>query len=274
MDNKLELNRLKVQREHLFRQLKTGFELHYERGIHFDVMSLANLYCEHQCGIESEFSERALEIETIDQEIEKIQGETFWPKWRAARMIVNHLIQSGRLNTQEQFDKAAKFLTHVESILSEDTASNLEIKNQEGRVVKKNDRLEFLVELLHPRIVEHSLAQYRNGHLRDAVLNAFIAVGDLTREKTGAQLDGSALATQVLSLTNPKIILSDLESESGKNTQLGFMYILQGVFIGIRNPIAHSLHHDLTENEAAQYLILASILARKISESLIADDMR
>jgi len=121
--------------------------------------------------------------------------------------------------------------------------------------------------LLHPAIHASALAQYRDGHWRDAVLNAFIAVFDLVRRRTGLDLDGERLATRVFSAENPILIVADLGTESGKNDQAGFMMVMQGVFRGIRNPKAHSLQHDLDALKSAQYLIMASLLARRIDEA-------
>ena len=121
--------------------------------------------------------------------------------------------------------------------------------------------------LLHPIIFEHAYQQYRAGHLRDAVLNAFTAVFDLIRQRTGLDMDGAKLVEQVFSFKKPQLVLSEIETESGKNDQVGFMHIYRGAYIGIRNPKAHSLQHDLTEIKAAQYLIFASLLARRVAEA-------
>lgn len=121
--------------------------------------------------------------------------------------------------------------------------------------------------LLHPVIFEHAYQQYRAGHLRDAVLNAFTAVFDLIRARTGLDMDGAKLVGQVFSVQEPRLILGEIGTESGRNDQAGFLQIYQGAYIGIRNPKAHSLHHDLTEEKAAQYLIFASLLARRAAEA-------
>jgi hypothetical protein len=47
------------------------------------------------------------------------------------------------------------------------------------------------------------------------------------------------------------------------------MMILQGAFRGIRTPKAHSLHHDLNNLRAAQYLVMASLLAHRVEEAEI-----
>jgi uncharacterized protein (TIGR02391 family) len=121
--------------------------------------------------------------------------------------------------------------------------------------------------LLSPLIIEKSYPQFLDGHLRDAVVDSIIAVFDSIRIKSGLDIDGESLAGRVLSPTNPILVLSDLTTESGKNDQAGFMQIFQGAYKGIRNSKAHSLNHNLTEEKAAQYLVFASILARRIEES-------
>jgi uncharacterized protein (TIGR02391 family) len=123
--------------------------------------------------------------------------------------------------------------------------------------------LEF-ESILHPLILKHAYPQFLNGHLRNAVLDAFIAVFDLIRDRTALALDGADLVGRAFSLSEPRLILSELETESGKSDQKGFIQIIQGAYLGIRNPKAHSLQSDLDMNSAAQYLAFASLLARRV----------
>lgn len=67
------------------------------------------------------------------------------------------------------------------------------------------------------------------------------------------------------------MILSDTSTDSGRNDQAGFMQIFCGAYQGIRNTKAHSLEHDLDQIKAAQYLIFASLLARRVSEAKKVD---
>ncbi len=121
--------------------------------------------------------------------------------------------------------------------------------------------------LLHPVILGNAYQLFRDGHLREAVLNSIMAVFDFIRSRSNSKEDGDRLVGQVFSLKKPLLILSELESESGQNDQKGFMQIFNGAYQGIRNPKAHSLDHDLTEQKAAQYLIFASLLARRVEEA-------
>lgn len=132
--------------------------------------------------------------------------------------------------------------------------------------ISENQQLGF-EDLIHPEIYQHAFKHYISGHYREAVLNSIISVFDLIRKRTGLDLDGSKLVNEVFSLDKPRLILSDLESESGQNDQKGFLQILTGAYLGIRNPKAHSLANDLVKTEAAQYLIFASLLAKRVCEA-------
>jgi len=43
--------------------------------------------------------------------------------------------------------------------------------------------------------------------------------------------------------------------------------MLQGAYLAVRNPPAHTLLHDLDEREASQYLVMASLFVRRIKEA-------
>lgn len=123
--------------------------------------------------------------------------------------------------------------------------------------------------LLQPLIIEKCLDLYVGGHLREAVLNSVIAVFDLIRARTKSKEDGDRLIGSVMSLADPKLILSEVDSESGQNDQKGFMQIFKGVYQGIRNPKSHSLDHDLDEIKAGQYLVFSSLLARRVEQATV-----
>jgi uncharacterized protein (TIGR02391 family) len=89
----------------------------------------------------------------------------------------------------------------------------------------------------------------------------------MIRERTGVDADGVRLVGEALSLEKPLLVLSNLNSESGRNDQKGFLQIMQGAYVGIRNPKAHTLLSDLTQRTALQHLVFASLLARRVEEA-------
>lgn len=123
--------------------------------------------------------------------------------------------------------------------------------------------------LLHPQIIKASLSLYQSGHLREAVLNSMTAVFDSIRQKTGLLDDGDRLVSKAFSLEMPYLIFSEIHTESGQSDQKGFMQIFRGAYQGVRNPKAHTLEHDLTALKAAQYLVFASLMMRRVDESVL-----
>jgi uncharacterized protein (TIGR02391 family) len=121
-------------------------------------------------------------------------------------------------------------------------------------------------DMLHPVITAKCLPLFMDGHLREAVVNGVIAVYDMIRERTKSTLDGNALAGHAFGLENGKLIFSEVDTETGQNDQKGFLQIYQGVYTGVRNVKSHSLTHDLNEQKAAQYLVMLSLLARRVEE--------
>lgn len=268
-DRNIEINKLNIIKTNLFKQLKNDFDKEYEGVMSLDYLKLIHEYVNHQCGVETPYSSRANEIVSLDLNIDFKLGVVHLPKSRIALQHINYLIDSGKIIEDIQIQKASEFLAITQKILEVDDVTAQRDKKLEIIKVKNHEKMAFITEVLDPWILEHSFEQYKNKQYRDAVLNAFISLGDLLREKTGVALDGAALAAKALSIKDPQIILSELDSESGRNDQIGFMQIIQGSFTGIRNPKAHSIRHDLDEHKTVQYLVLASLLARRIKEAHI-----
>jgi uncharacterized protein (TIGR02391 family) len=123
------------------------------------------------------------------------------------------------------------------------------------------------VDLLEPEIVASSYSQLRNRHFREAAFNSIVAVFELLRGRTGLTGDGADLAARALSLTNPRLVVGNLDTQTGQDEQKGFIQLLQGAYQAIRNPKAHSLAPDLDERGCWQQLILASFLVRRLREA-------
>jgi uncharacterized protein (TIGR02391 family) len=123
--------------------------------------------------------------------------------------------------------------------------------------------------LLHPLIARAALRHYEAGDYRNAVLDAVIVIFDEMRARTGLDLDGEALVGQVLSLHAPRLILSELDTQSGRNDQSGFADILRGLYRGVRNPKAHSRVHDLDALKGGQYLVMTSLLMRRVTDAVV-----
>jgi len=179
--------------------------------------------------------------------------------------ILSKLETAISMNLKNVSDKLEQW-NHIITVLIPDISDELD-----DLYISLGNRTESygLEGLIHPIIIRSSYRQYIEGLYRDAVLNAIVAVFDLIRERTGFAEDGVQLVGKAFSIDNPVLILSTLDTDSGMNEQKGFIQILQGSYIGIRNPKAHSLQMNPTKDVAAQYLVFASLLARRIEEARV-----
>ena len=122
---------------------------------------------------------------------------------------------------------------------------------------------------LHPVIRNVSEGRFADGYFADSVEAALKEINSrvkkAVRGSTGAELDGSTLMTTAFSVNKPVIVLDDLDTESGRNIQQGYMMIFTGSMIGIRNPKAHA-NVTITPERAMQFLHMASLLMSKLDE--------
>ncbi len=80
--------------------------------------------------------------------------------------------------------------------------------------------------------------------------------------------DGATAMTRVYSSNNPIVEFCDRHTESGQNTQLGFMKMAEGAMIAIRNPVAHE-NLNMSQDDAMRQLTFASMIMYKIDEGVI-----
>ena len=146
----------------------------------------------------------------------------------------------------------------------------VEIEKLHRRVLKQDN--EAFWSHIHPLILYVSEYKLMDGHYADAVESAMKAINsrlkNIYRKERSEELDGSALMTAIFSPKNPVLVFEDMSTDSGKNVQLGYMQIFQGIMTGIRNPTAHD-NLSITRESAIKKLILASLLMDKIDEALI-----
>ena len=128
--------------------------------------------------------------------------------------------------------------------------------------------------LIHPRIAQVSKKLYFDGSYANAACDAFIEVNDRVKRlfqviRPGESLpDGDAAMKRVFSTNNPMIEFCDRSSDSGANTQKGFMEMLAGAMSALRNPKAHA-NIQIGQEDAMRRLIFASMLMYKIDEAVL-----
>lgn len=134
---------------------------------------------------------------------------------------------------------------------------------------KKNENVDFFWSLIHHDIETIAKQRFNSGHYADAVEASLKHVNSLVksivRNKTGLEFDGADLMSRAFSVRDPIIQLDDLEYETGKNIQVGYMQIFSGSMTGIRNPKAHE-NITIDKTRAVHFLFLSSLLLCKLEE--------
>ena len=136
-------------------------------------------------------------------------------------------------------------------------------------VLEDSERLWLLIlydyQITDPDLRRISRKLFADGHYAIAVERAYVYLNNLVKDKAGlVDEDGVALMNRTFSPKNPILKLSSLSSTSERDEQLGYMQILTGVMLGIRNPRAHEHEINDTPKEALEMLGLANHLARKV----------
>ncbi|MFG6350615.1 MAG: TIGR02391 family protein [Oscillospiraceae bacterium] len=128
--------------------------------------------------------------------------------------------------------------------------------------------------LIHPRIAQVSKKLYFDGSYANAACDAFIEVNDRVKRlfqviKPGEKVpDGDGAMKTVFSTNSPLIEFCDRSTDSGANTQKGFMEMLAGSMSALRNPKAHA-NIQIGQEDAMRRLIFASMLMYKIDEAVL-----
>ena len=138
---------------------------------------------------------------------------------------------------------------------------------------KQKMTLSSLWSLIHPEIMRVAESRMDSGHYADAVEGAFKelnnAVKAKTRQKLDRELDGQKLMQCVFSPEKPILLVEDdLESQTNKDTQQGYMMMFSGAMSAIRNPKAHE-NMEISKEDAIRKLMFASMLMYKLESSLL-----
>lgn len=86
--------------------------------------------------------------------------------------------------------------------------------------------------------------------------------------EVGIEKDGVSLMQTVFSPNNPMLkVESEIESTSGRDTQMGYMNMFMGAISAIRNPKAHA-NMRISKDDAIRKLYFASMLMYKLEDAI------
>ncbi len=120
---------------------------------------------------------------------------------------------------------------------------------------------------LHHEIARAAGQLYQDGHYAQAISTAVIALNDFVRLRSSiSDKDGTNLMEFVFNPTKPILRFNDLNDESDRNEQRGFMMMFSGAVVGLRNPRAHKIINDDPE-EALEFIAFISLLAKLVDKA-------
>jgi uncharacterized protein (TIGR02391 family) len=86
---------------------------------------------------------------------------------------------------------------------------------------------------------------------------------DVVRAKSGlTESDDNTLMGKALGGSNPKIVVADLFTETGRNVQRGTLLLAQGIIARLRNPLTH----ESTEPHAQEAMEMVAIISRVLRD--------
>lgn len=90
------------------------------------------------------------------------------------------------------------------------------------------------------------------------------------RDLSETDLFNQAFSEQPAAANNPRLHrMPNDGSKTFKSVQRGARMFAEGVFAGIRNPLAHEAEQEMPEQLALEYLVALSVLARWVDESVL-----
>ena len=127
---------------------------------------------------------------------------------------------------------------------------------------------------LHPRVIEVSKSLFETRHYSQAIFEAFKAVNNFVKQKSGLPLDGKDLMSKAFNEDKPIIKLNELLTPSDHDEQEGFRFLFMGAMVGIRNPKAHDNIVQTDPYRTLEYLSFASLLMRRAEEGKVVTTTR
>jgi uncharacterized protein (TIGR02391 family) len=119
---------------------------------------------------------------------------------------------------------------------------------------------------LHPAIREASAQLVELGHFREAVERGVVVLQDEIRRLARSDSDGEPLMNAAFAPKNPRVVVANRRTDSGRSIQRGTHLLSQGLIAAIRNPTSHRLV-EYTRAEALERLAIMSFIYRRLDET-------
>jgi uncharacterized protein (TIGR02391 family) len=187
----------------------------------------------------------------------------FYPEVKdvqSALMIMKSLVDDGLVLGEVKFPTELVISDKGVSLLSAQVNSAPLAPLNPTKPAAQSDKLDGL----HPKVLAVAKKLFEDGHFRSAVLDTYVALNNEVQQKSGLQIDGSALMQKAFSKDNPI-----LKVPGGNDPQLGAMWLFTSAVMGVRNILAHNAAAHPTDLEALEWLHFASALHRILDSSTL-----
>jgi len=174
--------------------------------------------------------------------------------------------QRGMTNTTDVLEALETAICILDRVIGRLETTIIAMPIQLPQDIAEPPNLLFEKMQLHPKIIAVSKRLFQDGHYPQAIFEAFKAVDNFVKKRTGLSIYGKDLMGKVFNVDNPIIKLNELRTKSNRSEQEGFMYLFMGAMEGIRNPKAHDEVAELDPYKTLEYLGFASLLMRRADE--------
>lgn len=192
-------------------------------------------------------------------------------KAQVVEQILDRIVPGWRESIKEK--DRQKWSIHYEASIR---AREALTRADEVRQNLGEDAPELSATELHPWVWDGASSLWHSAHYREAVEGAIRKLNAETQNKLGrrdvseADLFTQAFSEQPATPRSPRLHrMADDGSKTFKSVQRGARKFAEGVFAGIRNPLAHEADQEIPEQQALEYLAALSVLARWVDESTL-----
>lgn len=154
-------------------------------------------------------------------------------------------------------------LTGLQKILS------FYISPEELGKVSEHSAIELFARLnLHKKVIISSRNLFKDGHYRQCVHEATIALENYIKNKAGSLSEiGQKLMFKVFDENNPIIKISDCKTVIGKDEQAGIKFLSVGIIRGFKNVYSHSDKQIKDPLKALRILSIISYIFETIDKN-------
>jgi len=198
--------------------------------------------------------------------------------------IENAMKPSRHINNHEWFDNTRFELNKVLSFAGYSLQKNGKISTTQksytiSEAAAKASMLKehLLIRKVHPDVLLYCREELVVDNYFHVVFEATKSVADKIRMKTDLNSDGAALVDDAFSFKDkvPHLALSNLQTDSEKSEQKGFMNLIKGLFGTFRNTTAHApkIKWSIEDQDALDILSMVSLIHRRLDNAIEARKM-